>query len=113
MTFIVQDLLDYAQIKAGKFRKNISVFDIRESIEKVMCIQRKKAEEKEINFEVIYENILSPNDTQLGENMFNSTIKTDEQRVMQVLLGLQSNALKFTTSGSVTIIAEIEKKKDL
>mgnify|MGYP006100092179 CR=1 FL=1 len=53
-----------------------------------MCIQRKKAEEKEINFEVIYENILSPNDTQVGENMFNSTIKTDEQRVMQVLLGL-------------------------
>ena len=50
MTFIVQDLLDYAQIKAGKFRKNVSVFDIRESIEKVMCIQRKKAEEKGLDF---------------------------------------------------------------
>ena len=24
MSFMVQDLLDYAQIKAGKFRKNIS-----------------------------------------------------------------------------------------
>ena len=30
---------------------------------------------------------------------------------MQVLLGLQSNALKFTTSGSVKIIVEIEKKE--
>ena len=28
---------------------------------------------------------------------------------MQVLLGLQSNALKFTSSESVTIIVEIEK----
>lgn len=56
MTFIVQDLLDYAQIKAGKFRKNISTFDIRESVEKVMCIQRKKAEEKGLEFYVQYEN---------------------------------------------------------
>ena len=38
MSFLVQDLLDYAQIKAGKFRKNISNFDIRKSIETVMCI---------------------------------------------------------------------------
>jgi len=38
MGFLIQDLLDYAQIKAGKFRKNISRFDIRKSIETVMCI---------------------------------------------------------------------------
>jgi hypothetical protein len=30
---MVLDLLDYAQIKAGKFRKNIKVFDIREAVE--------------------------------------------------------------------------------
>ena len=42
--------------------------------------------------------------------MKNCMVRTDEQRVMQVLLGLQSNALKFTTSGSVTIIVEIEKR---
>lgn len=40
MSFLVQDLLDYAQIKAGKFRKNISQFDIKMMIEEVMCIQR-------------------------------------------------------------------------
>jgi signal transduction histidine kinase len=52
MTFIVQDLLDYAQIKAGKFRKNITSFNIKESIEKVMCIQRNKAGEKNLEFNV-------------------------------------------------------------
>ena len=31
---------------------------------------------------------------------------------MQVLLGLQSNALKFTTKGSVSIIAEILEKEE-
>ena len=38
MSFLVQDLLDHAQIRSGKFRKNIKTFDIRETIEKVMCI---------------------------------------------------------------------------
>jgi signal transduction histidine kinase len=37
---------------------------------------------------------------------------TDEQRVMQVLLGLQSNALKFTREGMVSIHVEIEGDKD-
>ena len=39
-------------------------------------------------------------------------MRTDEHRVMQVLLGLQSNALKFTNSGSVTVIVKIEQKDD-
>jgi signal transduction histidine kinase len=36
-------------------------------------------------------------------------INTDKQRVMQVLLCLQSNALKFTHDGSVEIIVEIRQ----
>ena len=40
MKFLVQDLLDFAQIKSGKFRKNISKFNIRDAVEQVMCIQR-------------------------------------------------------------------------
>ena len=33
MAFLIQDLLDFAQIKAGKFRKNIQSFNIKEAIE--------------------------------------------------------------------------------
>ena len=40
MNFIIQDLLDFAQIKGDKFRKNYQVFNIKEAVEKVMCIQR-------------------------------------------------------------------------
>ena len=39
-------------------------------------------------------------------------MKTDAQRVMQVLLCLQSNALKFTKDGEVEIIVNIEKNKE-
>ena len=43
MIYLVQDLLDFAQINSGKFRKNITSFDIREAIEEVMSIQRSVA----------------------------------------------------------------------
>ena len=33
---LLQDLLDYSQIKAGKFRKNITRFCVRETINNVM-----------------------------------------------------------------------------
>ena len=35
-------------------------------------------------------------------------INTDQQRVMQVLLGLQSNALKFTQNGEVNIRVRVQ-----
>ena len=57
MKFLVQDFLDFAQIKSGKFRKNISTFNIREAIEEVMCIQRQNANDKDIRFYVTYQNI--------------------------------------------------------
>jgi signal transduction histidine kinase len=41
------------------------------------------------------------------ENISSPIIKCDENRVMQVLLGLQSNALKFTEKGKVHIKVEI------
>jgi len=44
MKFLVQDFLDYAQIKSGKFRKNLKEFNIRDTIEKVMLIQKRGAE---------------------------------------------------------------------
>ena len=68
-----------------------------------MCIQREKANEKGIQFEAKFLNFQQESDETY-------VVKTDEHRVMQVLLGLQSNALKFTNSGSVTVIVEIEQE---
>ena len=88
LTFIVQDLLDFAQIKSGNFRKNINDFNILDAVEEVIMIQRRKAHDNNIN--LTFSSVCG-----------NPIIQTDRQRVMQVLLGLQSNALKFTQSGDV------------
>ena len=41
--------------------------------------------------------------------MFSPIIKSDGSRIQQVLLNLQSNAIKFTSKGSIKIIVEITR----
>ena len=48
MSYLIQDLLDYGQIKAGKFRKNMTTFNLKNAMEKCIRIQKKKAESKGI-----------------------------------------------------------------
>jgi signal transduction histidine kinase len=80
MNFIIQDLLDYSQIKAGKFRLNYSTFNIRETIEKVMCMQSSKARDKGLNFGVKFKNInISEESLMIGESPL---ICCDEHRIM-------------------------------
>ena len=76
-------MLDFAQIKGDKFRKNIEKFNIKETIEKVMCIQRQKANDKGLDFSVDFVGIGTEN-----EGMESPIICCDEHRIMQVLLGL-------------------------
>ena len=68
----------------------------------VMSIQRMQAREKNLEFNSKFVNI--EEEGIIKKNGFYSPIiETDEQRVMQVLLCLQSNAMKFTTKGGITI----------
>lgn len=77
-----------------------------------MAIQRHKAEEQGINFLSKFVNIAeSEEEATLG--MRSPYICTDEDRVMQVLLGLQSNAIKFTQVGRIQIDVSIETKDEM
>ena len=52
LNFLVQDILDFAQIKEDKFRKNIQNFDLKENIQEVINVQQYKAEQLGINVSV-------------------------------------------------------------
>ena len=95
MENLVHDLLDYAQIKAGKFRKKMSLFDISKTVEEVKSILQQKADAKGI----VLENKITFEET---------LIFHDEQRITQILLNLQSNAVKFTEEGKIVTNLSID-----
>jgi signal transduction histidine kinase len=80
------------------------VFNIKEAVEKVMSIQRQKAINKDLEFNVEFINIGEDGG---GFENESPMICCDEHRIMQVLLGLQTNALKFTQKGRVYTTVEI------
>ena len=86
-------MLDFAQMRSGKFRKDLSTFNIQVAIEEIVNIQILKAEHIGIHLTYIMLNF---------EGDF--VICSDMLRIQQVLLNLQSNALKFTPPGGSVLI---------
>ena len=94
LDYCVNDMLSLGQINnPGKFRKNCSNFNIEEAIKEIMEIQQAKADYQGIQLISSY--------TGFDEDLM---ICTDQYRLQQVVLNLQSNALKFTErNGHVNI----------
>jgi PAS domain S-box-containing protein len=88
---IVNDILDYSKIEAGKLKLEVIDFDLREAIETTVEMLGETARKKEI---------------ELGcwiEREVPVFLRGDPGRVRQVLANLLSNAVKFTERGEVLV----------
>ncbi|MEE2674687.1 MAG: ATP-binding protein [Myxococcota bacterium] len=97
---LVNDILDLAQIEAGRLAIRLDRHSIVDTIESVASLMRPRALEKGLRLEVEFEGSLP------------ETIRTDAVRVRQILINLTSNAIKFTDSGSVTISTRALRDSD-
>ncbi|MCM8527821.1 MAG: MASE1 domain-containing protein, partial [Lentisphaeraceae bacterium] len=88
---IINDILDYSKIEAGKLSLEVIPFDLSKVVSESLIIVEGKA--KQQNIELRKESLLDPE----------KNFKGDPVRVRQILLNLLSNAVKFTTNGSVTV----------
>ncbi len=86
---VINDVLDYSKIEAGKFDLDLEPFDVRELIETTADMLAVTAAAKKI--ELAY--VVDPE--------VPAAIVQDAPRLRQVLLNLLNNALKFTTQGEV------------
>jgi signal transduction histidine kinase/CheY-like chemotaxis protein len=93
---VIDDILDYSKIEAGKLELEHEPFDLRECVEGALDIVVPRAWEKEIEL-----GCLIDEDAPAG-------IVGDEARLRQVLLNLLSNAVKFTDKGDVVVVVEAE-----
>lgn len=91
LLFLVNDLLDFFQIKNGKFNLSFAPVDIKKSVMEILDMFEIPAEAKGLK-------LLHSFDEKVPNK-----VNVDEQRIRQVLLNLISNAMKFTQKGSITI----------
>jgi two-component system, NarL family, sensor histidine kinase BarA len=89
---IVNDVLDFSKIEAGKLKINSQPFSPAHLLEELVSVMAKSAHLKKLEF--IFE--LAP----LPEKLIG-----DEYRIKQILNNLLTNAIKFTSSGHITLSA--------
>jgi signal transduction histidine kinase/ActR/RegA family two-component response regulator len=94
LTRIIGDIIDLAQMEAGRFQLEISPFNLHDLTREVVQPYSALASAKGVNFKVI-----------LPEEE-SSTVSSDPIRVRQVLANLVSNAAKFTHKGHIEVRIE-------
>lgn len=91
---ILNDILDMSKIESGKFSLAIAPMRIDSLLKKIQLYMTSRAKEKALKIAVEVESDLSP--LYMG----------DELRILQILMNLTSNAIKFTNFGSVKLSIE-------
>ena len=90
---IINEILDFSKIDAGKMLIVIQPFDLREVVETSLDQVAARAAEKRL--ELAY----------IPESDIPAYLVGDAHRLRQILVNLLSNAIKFTNSGEVTVLA--------
>ena len=89
---ILDDLLDFSKIEAGRIEISNSDFDLADTIQSACHVFGAIAEEKGVRLEVTVDAVTG-------------VYHGDRVRIRQIVQNLVSNAVKFTSFGSVTVLA--------
>lgn len=88
---MINDLLDWSRIEAGRLKLDELRFDLYETVESTIALLAPLAYEKELELvRIIYHDV--PRE-----------LRGDAQRLRQILTNLLSNAIKFTPRGGVVL----------
>ncbi len=94
---IINDILDYSKIEAGKYELENIDFDLRLTMDKLNDLVSIKAHEKALEFICII-------DYQIP-----SLLIGDPGRLRQILINLTGNAIKFTDQGEIVIRVSLKR----
>ncbi|WP_182526031.1 PAS domain-containing sensor histidine kinase [Nocardioides dongkuii] len=95
---LVEEILDFSAIEAGKATVYDVPLDLRTVVLDAVALARPEAEEKGVRLVVEVDPTLPP------------VLSGDPQRIAQVLTNLLSNAVKFTAEGQVDVRVEVAKR---
>ncbi len=90
---LINEILDLSKIESGKMELEIETVSLGSVVDQLQSLFGEVAKNKQLNFSI-----------QLDKSLEGSAIKTDGQRMQQIIKNLLSNAFKFTPkNGSVTL----------
>lgn len=90
---LVNDILDYSKIEAGKLDLELIEFDIIELVENTCEIVNERAQSKNLTISSFIDPTIS------------RIVKGDPGRIRQILLNFLSNSIKFTEQGEIVVQA--------
>ncbi len=97
---LINDILDLSKIEAGKMTLERIPMSPSQVLVDVASLMRVRAVEKGLSFDLRYVGLIPEN------------ISSDPTRIKQVVMNFVGNAIKFTETGSVRIIARCEGIND-
>jgi PAS domain S-box-containing protein len=97
---VINDILDYSKIEAGKLMLDPHEFDLRDAIGDTLQTLGIRAAEK--GLELVYQVQSNVPDCLIG----------DVGRIRQILVNLVGNALKFTEEGEVLVDIQLQSQND-
>jgi two-component system sensor histidine kinase BarA len=100
LMLIINDVLDFSKVEAGKLDFNPEPTNVKHNIEGVLSLLAPHAHQKSLEVALlIYANVPE-------------WIEIDSLRLNQVLTNLINNAIKFTQAGSIMVRVALEEEQD-
>lgn len=97
---IINDILDYSKIEAGKLELEDVAFDLEQTIDECVALFSIRSYEKSLELIVHYDKAVP------------AWVRGDPMRLRQILLNLIGNAFKFTELGLVALWVRIEQQTE-
>jgi signal transduction histidine kinase len=94
LLMLIEDILSFARIEAGREQVRIEEFGLAALLEQASVIVRPLAEKKGLAF-------------RLDGHHSRAVMRSDPQKVRQIIINLLANAVKFTAAGNVTLEATV------
>lgn len=96
---MINDLLDWSRIEAGRLRLNEETLDVIDLVEDTCALLAPLAYEKDLELvRIVYHDVPRQ-------------VRSDAQRLRQILTNLLSNAIKFTEHGEVVVRVMREREE--
>lgn len=97
---VINDVLDYSKLESGHFQFSSDPFSLKQVLSNLNNVLQNRAESKNLVLHV-------QADEQLPAHVLG-----DEKKLMQILVNLTGNSIKFTEQGSVSVKASVLKQNE-